>query len=100
MLPSYTEQCSYTGMEMTNSNLLIVTTDGYGLTDMFHPENALVAHTKPNLGNSLEQAMELALHLTEDVRQSICLRAKDYLHTHYALSVMKEGYHKLLLQRV
>lgn len=98
VLPSYTEQCSYTGMEMMANNLLVVTTDGNGLTDMFRPEHAVVAHIKPHFAESLEQAIETALHLSEDARRSLCLKAKNYLRMHYALSIMKEGYHKLLSQ--
>lgn len=97
VLPSYTEQCSYTGMEMMANNLLIVTTDGNGLTDMFrHEYNALVAHIKPTLSDSLEQTLNYALELDDSKKASLCRNAKECLHTRYSLSAMREGYRKLL----
>lgn len=42
VLPSYTEQCSYSGMEMMAEKLLVVTTDGNGLRDMFNSSNAYI----------------------------------------------------------
>ena len=97
VLPSYTEQCSYTGMEMMANNLLVVTTDGNGLTDMFrHGYNALVAQINPNLSESLEQTLRAAISLDKDVRASICRNAKRVLQMCYSLSGMREGYRKLL----
>lgn len=97
VLPSYTEQCCYTGMEMMANGLLVVTTDGNGLTDMFrHEYNALVAPIKPNLPENLEQTLKDALGLDENIRASICHRAKEFLQTHYSLSRMRAGYRSLL----
>lgn len=97
VLPSYSEQCSYTGMEMMANGLLIVTTDGNGLTDMFHSNyNALVAPIEPNLSKSLEHTLDYALCLDEDIRMSIRHHAKEYLTMHYSLSAMREGYHNLI----
>ena len=97
ILPSYTEQCSYTGMEMMANELLVVATDGNGLTDMFcHEYNALVTPIKPNFSENLEQTLWVALSLDNDVRVSICHNAKEVLQRHYSLSGMKEGYCKIL----
>lgn len=97
VLPSYTEQCSYTGMEMMANDLLVVTTDGNGLKDMFHhKDNALVAPIKPKLSESLEQILESALSLDKNVQRSICYRAKSDLQKRYSISRMREGYRKLL----
>lgn len=44
VIPSYTEQCSYVGIEMMMHGLPIVTSDGFGLRDMFKDRgNAIVA---------------------------------------------------------
>ena len=97
ILPSYSEQCSYTGMEMMANGLLIVTTDGNGLTDMFHPDyNALVAPIGQNLSENLEQILCFALSLEDDKRTSICHNAKELLRMRYSLSGMREKYRKLL----
>lgn len=99
VLPSYTEQCSYTGMEMMASGLLIVTTDGNGLTDMFHHgKNALVTHVNSHLAKNLEKTLIKALNLEDDLRHSICSNAMDYVQTKYSISLMKEGYRKLLFE--
>lgn len=97
VLPSYTEQCSYTGMEMMANGLLIVTTDGNGLTDMFRlGYNALVANIKHNLQENLERTLNAALRLDNDRRASICHNAKETLQRRYSLSGMQEGYRSLL----
>lgn len=97
VLPSYTEQCSYTGMEMMANELLIVTTDGNGLTDMFrHEYNALVAQIEPRLSESLEQTLKFALRLDENIRASICHNAKMVLQMRYSISDMRDGYRKIL----
>ena len=97
VLPSYTEQCSYTGMEMMANDLLVVTTDGNGLTDMFrHEFNALIAKIKPNLSKNLEKTLRLALCLDKDVQTSICCNAKNVLQKRYSISRMKEAYRKFL----
>lgn len=97
VLPSYTEQCSYTGMEMMANGLLVVTTDGNGLTDMFrHEYNALVAPIRPSLSESLEHILSSALTLNKDMRATICHNAKEFLQMRYSLSGMRERYHQLL----
>lgn len=46
ILPSYTEQCSYTALEMLNNIGVVVSTDGWGLNEIFHDaQNAIVAQT-------------------------------------------------------
>lgn len=43
-VPSYTEQCSYAGIEMLMSGLPIVASDGFGVRDMFKNSlNAIIA---------------------------------------------------------
>lgn len=97
VLPSYSEQCCYAAMEMMANGLLIVTTDGNGLTDMFYPDyNALVAPIEPNLSESLERTLNSAFSLDEDTRASIIHHAKELLQMRYSLTAMREGYRKLL----
>ena len=45
VLPSYTEQCSYVGLEMLAHRLPIVASDGFGMRCMFQEQaNIRVAH--------------------------------------------------------
>jgi glycosyltransferase involved in cell wall biosynthesis len=97
VLPSYTEQCSYTGIEMMAHNVLIVTTDGNGLTDMFcHGYNALVASIKPQLSENLEKTLMTAIGLSEEARAAICQNARGCVEMRYSLSIMRDGYRSLL----
>lgn len=97
VIPSFTEQCSYTGMEMMARGLLIVTTDGNGLTDMFRDGyNAIVAEIKPQLSDNFEKVLDSALGLDEAKRQEICRNAKNCVQAQYSLAAMREGYRKLL----
>lgn len=97
VIPSFTEQCSYTGMEMMAKGLLIVTTDGNGLTDMFRADyNAIVAKIEPNLSENFEKALESALQLDETKRKQICRNAQDCVQRQYSLAAMRERYRKLL----
>lgn len=43
ILPSYTEQCSYVGLEMKAHGLPIIASDGFGVRCMFNNENAEIA---------------------------------------------------------
>lgn len=99
VLPSYTEQCSYTGLEMMANGLLIVTTNGNGLTDMFIPDyNALVASIDSSFPENLERTLHQALLLEDNIREAICGKALDFVYSNYSLQSMKERYRKLLSQ--
>lgn len=43
ILPSYYEQCSYTGIEMKMFGLPVISSSGFGLRQMFQPSNAITA---------------------------------------------------------
>lgn len=97
VLPSYTEQCSYTGIEMMANDLLVVTTDGNGLTDMFqHMYNALIAQIKPNLSESLERVLYYAINLEKEQSLQIRKNALKIVEKKYSISVMRNGYRKLI----
>lgn len=74
VLPSYTEQCSYTALEMLYNIGIVVSTDGWGLNEIFHnSQNAIVAQTT-TINNAFTQelvkAIEIALTLDcESVRE-------------------------------
>lgn len=74
ILPSYTEQCSYTALEMLNNIGVVVSTDGWGLNEIFHDfQNAIVAQTSTindAFTQELVKAIETALTLDcESVRE-------------------------------
>ena len=61
IIPSYSEQCSYVGIEMMMYGLPVVASDGLGVRDMFHEgENAAIARIGPSskaYGNRLAEAI-------------------------------------------
>lgn len=82
-VPSYTEQCSYAGIEMLMFGLPIVASDAYGVNDMFQNErNAIVAKIEnykdsskyeENLANAIIQLLdnnELLSKLSQSSRKT------------------------------
>lgn len=64
ILSSYTEQCSFAALEMMNSGVIIVSSDGNGLRDMFkNAKNAYVAH--------IDSIMKVDLY-SKKLANSIC----------------------------
>lgn len=69
ILPSYTEQSSFTGLEMMARIGIVISTNGWGLTDMFHNDfNAIIAEIPYNddrmqdlFTKNIEDAMIYAL---------------------------------------
>lgn len=102
LLPSYSEQCSYTGMEMLSHGLLIVTTDAQGIREMFqHNRNALAAtignREKPTeFIQHLTETLLHALHLPLEDQKRLCLQAQTDANNRYTLIHMKHGYQQLL----
>lgn len=99
--PSYTEQCSYVGIEMMMHGLPIVASDGFGLRDMFKDGvNAIVApigkRTKKAKGFSENLAHALAMLLSsEALRDKIRRNARETYVNYYSLRHMQEGYRRL-----
>lgn len=102
VLPSYTEQCSFAGMEMMCHGLPVVSTDGNGLTDMFrHRENAIIANighreNEQEFVDNLKEALSEVLEMPASTREALCARAYETVSTLYAPERMKAGYEKLL----
>ena len=102
VLPSFSEQCSYWGIEMMLHKLLIVTTDGNGLLDMFQDRfNALVASINYD-SDDLDFSHNLAQVLLEAIEmknsnqdQKLRSRAFEFAIKEYSISEMKDKYCKL-----
>ena len=101
VIPSYTEQCSYVGIEMMMHGLPIVASDGFGLRDMFKDDvNAIVApigkRTKKAKGFSENLAHALAMLLySKALRDKIGRNARETYVNYYSLRHMQEGYRRL-----
>ena len=98
ILPSYNEQCSYSGIEMLMLGMLVISTDSQGLSDMFHDnENALVA----KIGNrkddkefitSLTETILKALSLSVEEIEKLSNNARQYAQKKYSLALMRDKY--------
>ena len=98
VLPSYTEQCSYTALEMMLYRVPIVTTDGNGLGDMFADgQDALVVPASPlSLAENLKGAIRKMLSLAPAARSLMTEAAFKKLERDYSEVGMKKNYQHLL----
>jgi glycosyltransferase involved in cell wall biosynthesis len=100
VLPSYSEQCSYTGMEMMMYQIPIIASDGFGVNEMFKDGiNAKVAKTG-NRSNSEEFELNitnaiLELLNSEDLSQKLGKNARKIYENSYHIKYMQKGYRKL-----
>lgn len=100
ILPSYSEQCSYTGIEMLSYGILTISTNGNGLKEMFlNNVNSLVANIDyeenifvSNIADTIIKAIEL----TPEQKKIICNNAKKIAHSSYNINKMKFNYRNLL----
>lgn len=104
VLPSYTEQCSFAGLEMMQNIGIVIATDGWGLNNMFKQgDNALVAHIpdrkedKTNgLVENLLKALSQAYHLQQEEREMYRKRTQKNLLEHYDAEMMRQHYVELI----
>lgn len=102
VLPSYTEQCSYTGIEMMAYGLPVITTDGNGLADMFTDGvNAVVAPigNVADVDSFVENtiiAIERDLRLSDEEKQDYIQKGLELVRTKYSAKRMRELYYYLL----
>jgi glycosyltransferase len=101
VMPSFSEQCSYTGIEMMMHGLPVVASDGFGVRNMFQDGvNARIApigdRKKPkefskNLANAI-----LELLFSDELCSSLGKAARNIYETRYLPEKMQTGYVNLL----
>lgn len=97
VLPSYTEQCSYAGMEMMAEKLLVVTTDGNGLRDMFDSSCAyIVKANEDTMAEELACKLQEALEATLEERNEKIGAAYKRVKNVFSLERMQTGYSQML----
>lgn len=97
VLPSYTEQCSYSGMEMMAEKLLVVTSDGNGLRDMFNSSCAyIVKANEDTMAEELASKLQEALCVTSEERNEKTGAAYERVKYIYSLERMQTSYSKML----
>lgn len=101
MVASYTEQCSYVGLEMMLYGLPIVASDGFGVRCMF--ENGINAMTAcigewtsdcEYVHNIVDAVIKLVEN--DEVKMQLVLNGQKVLRQKYSIRIMKENYRSLL----
>ena len=101
IIPSLSEQCSYTGIEMMMHGLPVVASDGFGIRSMFHDRvNAGVAKIG-NRKRPKEFEMNLAITIlellsSESLRKQLSNGSRRMYESSYILEKMQEEYKKLM----
>lgn len=100
IIPSYSEQCSYVGIEMMMRRVPVVASDGYGIRNMFKEgENALIAKIGDrNDENEFIQNLTnriLELLRDDEKRECIAFNARKTYEDKYIIEKMRDGYLQL-----
>ena len=99
ILPSYTEQSSYFGIELLDQGCIIIATDGHNMLDMFDTSVSLIAHIdqeKPHFQDELLDALTKAISMSPKERESLRTAARKRAKEKYSLSVMRKKYLELI----
>lgn len=103
VLPSFTEQCSFSGLEMMANRLLVVASDGHCVRDMFvDGRNAVVAHIPDDpldddaYAAELCRALRQAIDMKPRKASKLLAEATRRVKTHYSPASFAAGYSQLL----
>lgn len=99
ILPSYTEQSSFLGIELLSQGCLIIASDGHNMDDMFNSEVALIAHINrysTTFKDELCRLMQTAIHMPLSQRHLLKRNARERAEQHYSINIMRERYLELL----
>lgn len=100
ILPTYTEQCSYVGLEMMKYIGVVITTDAWGVKDMFQERvNAIVAplsYDSCTFVENLKNAIWKGLTLTEQERKRLEVNCQQTLKDKYDIASMQNSYEQLI----
>lgn len=101
VIPSYSEQCSYTGIEMMMYGLPIVASSGFGVRNMFHDGvNARIAFID-SCKNEKQYAIRLAeatleLLSSKDLCQNLGMNAQKIASSVYNTRQMRNSYWQMI----
>lgn len=89
IIPSYYEQCSYTGIEMMMHGLPVVASDGYGLRNMFYDKlNARIARIGDRKNNE-----EFSRNIADTVLELMTSKSTRTILSEGAKTVYRSKYH-------
>lgn len=104
IIPSYTEQCSYAALEMMHTLGVVVTTDGWGLDEVFNDKNAIIAPIQRKYNEietkqfeeNLYSALIKALSIDEAGLEALKIQCRTLLENRYNFDNVSLKYKKLL----
>lgn len=102
VIPSYSEQCSYVGLEMMSYGLPVVASDGFGVRCMFRDEINTLTASIGNRNNPEEFEQNLAdstLSLLNNakLRKKLKKNARQILQKKYSFSEMEKQYKAIFM---
>ncbi|MBD5178762.1 MAG: glycosyltransferase [Bacteroidales bacterium] len=99
VIPSYSEQCSYSALEMMRMGLIIVSSDGNGICDMFsNYKNAFVykiAESSNVSARNLSHAITEAMMAPREMTESMIEFNHHLINTRFSLAAMYDNYRRL-----
>lgn len=101
VLPSYYEQCSYTGIEMKMFGLPIVASDGFGVNNMFTNNNAFIAsigdrNDNKDYQNNLFCSLVKALNVEKTEADYYREKSREHYLAFYQSDLMAEKYIRMI----
>ena len=102
VIPSYSEQCSYVGLEMMSYGLPVVASDGFGVRCMFRDEINTLTASIGNRNNPEEFEQNLAdstlcLLNHAKLRKKLKKNARQILQKKYSFSEMEKQYKAIFM---
>ena len=102
VIPSYSEQCSYVGLEMMSYGLPVVASDGFGVRCMFRDEINTLTASIGNRNNPEEFEQNLAdstlcLLNNAKLRKKLKKNARQILQKKYSFSEMEKQYKAIFM---
>lgn len=96
VIPSYSEQCSYVGIEMLAHSVAIVASDGFGMANMFGSDNSRVTKIIERKNEDIfanNILNEILMQIKNDkLREALSIKARNSFLGRYKLSKMKKSY--------
>lgn len=101
LFPSFSEECSYVGIEMMMHSLPVVASDSYGVRCMFHDgKNSLVAKRESFKSNKAfeNNLFENICRMIEskELRDRIAVGSRRTYEQNYGIDIMQRNYKRLL----
>ncbi|MBP3823473.1 MAG: glycosyltransferase [Bacteroidaceae bacterium] len=103
VFPSYTEQCSYFGIEILAHGKMIVATNGHNMRDMFDEDASLIVpiiENQERFSERLYKELKYVLQLPDELFKKYKKKARFKYEKQYTLNRMRSLYVQLLANEI